>query len=146
MSRVLPDDLWGACTVYGEARGESYLGQVAVGEVIRQRMARRIFSDGSVAGTVLKSKQFACWMDGDPNRLAIAEVVDTEPAWLSCLTAWAESATSISTRGATHYLNPEAVLRAAGRLPSWASRPNDPELLNEALVTLRVGRHVFLKL
>lgn len=146
MSRVLPADLWGALTIYGEARGESHLGQVAVGEVIRARMARRIFSDGTIAGTVLKARQFSCWMDGDPNRLAIAEVHDTEAAWQSCLRAWAESATSIATRAATHYLNPEAVLRATGRLPSWACRASDPALLNEALVTLREGRHVFLKL
>jgi spore germination cell wall hydrolase CwlJ-like protein len=144
--RVLSPDLWGALTIYGEARGESYLGQCAVGEVIRNRIIRRLASDGSVAGTVLKAKQFSCWMDGDPNRLAIAEVDDAEAAWQSCVRAWDESATSIATRGATHYMNPELVLRIAGRIPTWAADARDPTRVAEALVTLREGRHTFLKL
>lgn len=146
MSRLIPDDLWGALTLYGEARGESYLGKVAVGEVIRNRMARGLASDGTVVGTVLKPKQFSCWLDGDPNRLAIARVEDTDPAWQSCVAAWAESALSIATRGATHYLNVPLVRSIAGRLPAWASEASDSQRVAVRLVTLVEGHHTFLKL
>lgn len=144
MQRVIPDDAWGTLTLYGEARGEPYQGQVAVGEVIRARMARRIFSDGSVPGTVLRPRQFACW--DDVNRIALGKVRDDDPAWISCAAAWTDSLAGLVTCGATHYLNPDAVLQAVGWLPLWAADPHDPKKLNESLVQLREGRHAFLKL
>lgn len=146
MNRVISDDLWGALTIYGEARGESYLGQVAVGEVIRTRTIRKVLSDGTIPGTVLKLRQFSCWCDGDPNRLAIASVLESDPAWDSCRQAWTESAKTIVTRGATHYLNPELILQQVGKLPSWAAEAKDPTQLARALVTIREGRHTFLKI
>lgn len=146
MSRVVPDDLWGTLTVYGEARGESYLGQVAVAEVIRTRTTRRLMSDGTIPGTIFKPKQFSCWNEGDPNRAAMAQIEDTDPAWVACRTAWAESARSIATRGATHYLNVDLVLRLRGELPTWAADPRDRTRVASALVTLVEGRHTFLKL
>ena len=144
MTRVLSDDLLGALTLYLEGRGESFLGQTAIGEVIRTRMARRLFSNGTLVSTIFSPKQFSGWED--TNRQALGSVQVDDPAWRSCERAWAESATTVATQGATHYLNPEVVLRVRGMLPSWAADPNDPKLLNQALVTLTCGRHVFLKL
>ena len=146
MTRLLSDDLLGELTTWLEGRGESFLGQTAIGEVIRNRTARRLFSDGTVVGTVFRSKQFSCWNDGDPNRVALGTLHVEDPSWHSCQRAWAESATSIVTKGATHYLSEQAVLQARGVLPSWAADPNDPKLANPALVTLREGRHTFFKL
>ena len=144
MIRVFPDELLGSATIYVEGRGESYLGQVAIGEVIRNRMAQRIFSNGTVDDTIFQRKQFAGWEDH--NRMALGSVETEDPAWRSCVRAWAESATSIVTRGASHYLNPTLVIKQLGSLPAWAGDPNDPMKFNELLVTLREGRHVFLRL
>lgn len=146
MSRVIPDEAWGGLTLYGEARGESFLGKVAVGEVIRARMARRLLSDGTLTGTIFKAKQFSCWNEGDPNRLFMAQVLDTDAAWQDCRLAWDESARSIATRAATHYLNVDLVVRLRGEVPTWAADPRNPRRVDERLVTLVEGRHTFLKL
>lgn len=147
MARLIPDDIWGTLTLIGEAEGESYLGQVCVGEVIRTRMRRRLFSDGTVVSTIFKPKQFSCWNEGEGSRrVRLATVDDTDAAWPSCLAAWLESAQSDVTGGATHYLAVAVVLRAAGKLPSWAADAKDPTKVAEALVTLREGAHTFLKL
>lgn len=131
--RLIADDLWAILTVWGEARGESFLGKVGVAEVIRNRMARRFLSDGTVIGTVLKSYQFSCWNTSDPNRLHMARLEDDSPMYHECARAWTESASTIVTQGAVAYLNP----RALPQLPAWY----DP-----AAITLREGRHEFLKL
>ena len=47
-----------------------------------------------------------------------------------------------NTNGADHYLAPTAL----PVLPKWAADPADPAKLNEALVTARIGNHVFMKL
>ena len=131
--RAVPDEVWAVLTLIGEARGESYLGKVAVAEVIRNRMTRKFLSDGTVVGTVLKPYQFSCWNTNDGNRLVIARTDLATPAYRECLRAWEESLTTISTQGAVAYLNP-AILP---QLPSW---------YDETKVTLKEGHHVFLKL
>lgn len=131
--RAVADDVWAVLTLLGEARGESFLGKVAVAEVIRNRMARRYLSDGSVVGTVLKPYQFSCWNTNDPNRLVMARAEADGPAFLECARAWAESATTITTRGAVAYLNPHIL----PQLPSW---------YDETKITLKEGHHVFLAL
>ena len=139
--RLLPDDVLGALTLVGEGRGESYFGRVCIGEVIRTRMARKLFSEGDVASTVLRDRQFSCWNAGDPNRLVLARMDDADPIYLACLKAWHESAVTIATRGATHYY---ATWMA--KPPAWAADPENPSLVDESKVTLREGRHIFLKL
>lgn len=48
-----------ATCIADEAAGEPYEGKVAVGRVIRNRMAAHYESDGTVVGTVLKKWQFS---------------------------------------------------------------------------------------
>jgi hypothetical protein len=148
MSRLIPDDIWATLTLIGECEGESYLGQVCVGEVIRTRMRRRVLSDGTLAGTIFKPKQFSCWNeDAGSRRVRLALVDDTEAAWPSCLAAWLESKTSDYTRGATHYLAVDAVKRLrGGTLPSWAADARDPTKVSATLITRVEGAHTFLKL
>jgi spore germination cell wall hydrolase CwlJ-like protein len=50
-----------ALTIWTEARGELYEGKVAVARVIHNRIAQGYFSDGTVAGTVLKFDQFSAF-------------------------------------------------------------------------------------
>lgn len=52
------DDLLATC-IADEASNQPYEGKVAVGRVIRNRMALKYESDGTVSGTVLKHFQFS---------------------------------------------------------------------------------------
>ena len=61
-----------ALTIYGEARGESITGQIAVGCVIRNRI-EKINSYNEVC---LKPKQFSCWNTNDPNYPILTEMAD----------------------------------------------------------------------
>lgn len=133
MSRLIPDEVWATLTLLGEARGESFLGKVAVGEVIRTRMARKYLSDGTVSDTVLRAYQFSSWNTTDQNRLAMARADSTHPLYQECARAWAESERTIVTQGATHYLAPAVV----AKLPPWY----DP-----TKITFREGGHEFLRL
>ena len=114
--RVIPDDVWGAITVWAEARGEPYLGQVAVARVIRNRIKQGWAHDA--AGVVLQPYQFSCWNTQDPNRLAAARMSSEDPEVQSCQKAWAESATNDAGIGeAVMYFAP----RAVSQTPKWAT-------------------------
>lgn len=129
--RLIGDHVWGALTVWCEARSEPYEGQLAVAEVIQTRMRRKYLSDGTVVGTVLKPYQFSCFNTEDVNRRRAAILEDTDPAYLMALQAWRDVAAGKSVvPNALHYLNPAAVKR----LPAWAS----PETFIRA-----IGAHHF---
>ena len=116
--RLIPDELWGALTVWMEARGEPFDGKVAVARVIRNRMAQHWYGRGDVIDIVLQPMQFSCWNSGDPNRRVAARLDDTDPAWTDSLKAWQESAhTEGGVAGATFYYNPSAVAKT----PAWAT-------------------------
>lgn len=58
-----------ALTIYGEARGESYAGKVAVANVIKNRYLigkkyRKHTWGNSISGVCLANKQFSVWNDG----------------------------------------------------------------------------------
>lgn len=58
-------------TIYGEARGESILGQIAVGCVIRNRVIKFHTSYQEIC---FKPKQFSCWNEDDPNYPILLEL------------------------------------------------------------------------
>lgn len=128
--RVISDSSLAAITIWQEARGESFEGKVAVGEVIRTRIRRKVFSDGTVAGTVLWPYQFSGFNTKDPNRIASFKLDDSDPQYQACLRAWEFSRDSNLTLGATHYCNLEIV----NPRPIWAT----PEAL-----TCVIGHHSF---
>ncbi|WP_439878845.1 cell wall hydrolase [Pseudomonas prosekii] len=127
-----------ARTLWGEARGESLAGQIAVAWTIRNRV-----NDGKTnswwgegyAGVCLAPYQFSCWNKTDPNfaylssankipfrelakaRIAADQVIDGK--------------VPDPTGGATHYY---AV--AMKNAPAWAAK---------AKQTLRLGHHIFFK-
>ena len=114
--RVIPDDVWGALTVYAEARGEPYEGKVAVARVIRNRVTQGWEKD--VAGVVLRPYQFSCFNTQDPNRLVAARVGSTDKQLQDSQAAWAESEHNDGgIGGAVMYYNPNGVHST----PSWAS-------------------------
>lgn len=145
--RLVSDDALAAITIWQESRGEPFEGKVAVGEVIRARMARRYMSDGTVAGTVARDRQFSGWNHNDPNRIPSLRIDDTDAEVKACVQAWHESARTQHALGAVHYLNVEATKRGRldGTLPAWAADPDDPARVNERRVLAVIGRHHFLR-
>lgn len=69
-----------ALTLFGETRGEPIEGQIAVAQVIRNRVRIDLGNDGKpdwwgegYRGVCLAPKQFSCWNDGDPTQGAIID-------------------------------------------------------------------------
>lgn len=118
---VSQEDLyWLARAVYGEARGESYTGQVAVAAVILNRVRHKDFPN-TVKGVIFERLAFTCVADGqiylEPNNTAIK----------AARTALAGQDPS---GGALYYWNP------AKATSKWIwSRP----------IIKTIGNHVFAK-
>ena len=106
--------------VYGEARGESYTGQVAVAAVVLNRVESSSFPN-TVAGVIYQRGAFDVVSDGQinlqPNQTAISAAQDAINGW-------------DPSYGALYYFNPNTATS------SWIwSRP----------LTVVIGRHRFCK-
>jgi spore germination cell wall hydrolase CwlJ-like protein len=135
IGRLIPDDVWGILCIFAEARGEVYEGQVAVGNVVRNRTRRRFFSQGTVCSTVTFPKQFSWCNASDPQRQRVFGAVWEDPAIKTAARAWFESEhRKCVPDDVTHY---HTLARPAGVEqwpPFWAR-------LMSARVT--IGGHVF---
>lgn len=73
-----------ANAVYGEARGEPYIGQVAVAAVILNRVESASFPD-TVYGVIFEPRAFTAVADGQiwltPNETAREAVIDAINGW-----------------------------------------------------------------
>ena len=121
------DDTLAALTIYFEAQGESFAGKLAVAAVIRNRMAHRFHSDGTVRGTVLRRKQFEPWITRDPNAIRF-DPFNTKMK--ESLLAWklVQDGREI-VDGAVFFYNPHIV-----KAPRWA-------LVHRKVA--RIGAHEF---
>ena len=107
-----------SCCVYGEARGESYTGKVAVAAVILNRVKSSAFPN-SISGVIYQAGAFTCVSDGQINMGTNDECTR---AAQDALNGWDP------TGGAIYYFNP------ATATSKWIwSRPQ--------LVT--IGKHIF---
>ncbi len=109
-----------AKTVYAEARGEPYEGQVAVAAVILNRTRNPAFPD-TIAGVVYQKDAFTAVSDGQinltPNDTALKAAKDAMNGW-------------DPSYGAIYYYNPVTAV------DTWIySRP----------VHITIGKHVFAK-
>ena len=123
---------WGK-TVYGEARGEPFLGQVGVGWVIRNRAAKPGWWGKDIDSVCRAPFQFSCWLEGDPNRRLLDALVTEDPHYrraLSVVGLVASDDLSDPTGGATYYVN---LLLAH---PEWADR---------FVKTALIGAHTFFR-
>lgn len=128
--RVIPDDMWGPLCIFAEARGEPFHGQVAVGNVIRNRMRKAYFSDGTVSSTVLWPYQFSWMNTKDHQRTRVLEVDMEDQRLATAIRAWQRSAEE-------DVVPPETVLYHAHYVdPDWARSPRTREVA-------RVGAHIF---
>ncbi len=106
--------------ISGEARGESYIGQVAVGSVIVNRVKNPNFPN-SVYGVVFEPGAFDAVSDGQYYRAPASSAVKAARA---AINGWDP------TGGAIYYWNP------ATATSRWIwSRP----------IIARIGRHVFAR-
>ncbi len=104
--------------VYGEARGESYTGKVAVAAVILNRIASSSFPN-TVSGVIYQSGAFTCVSDGQIN---LGTNDECTQAVYDAINGWDPSG------GALFYFNPATATSA------WIwSRPQ--------IVT--IGQHIF---
>ena len=104
--------------IYGEARGESYVGQVAVGAVVLNRIKSASFPN-TMAGVIYQSYAFTAVDDGQinltPNATARKAAQDAMNGW-------------DPTYGALYYYNPRTATS------SW---------IFSRKTTITIGNHVF---
>ena len=120
--------LYMAKTIFGEARGESQNGQIAIGHVILNRVKAGGWYGASIKDVVLKPYQFSCWNQGDVNRELIINKTSQQ------LLPYYELSKKIingtipdNTGGATHY-------HAKSVTPYWAASMTK---------TATIGNHIF---
>lgn len=106
--------------IYGEARGESYVGQVAVGAVVMNRIKSASFPN-SMSGVIYQSYAFTAVADGQinltPNETARKAAKDAMNGW-------------DPTYGAIYYYNPAIATSA------W---------IFSRQTTVTIGNHVFAR-
>lgn len=95
-----------ARTIYGEARGESQDGKLAVAHVIRNRAERGGWWGASIEDVCRHPWQFSCWNENDPNRVKLDALDANDPVAAECL--WAALAVLLgkhvdNTSGSCHY-------------------------------------------
>jgi N-acetylmuramoyl-L-alanine amidase len=127
-----------ARTLWGEARGESLAGQIAVAWTIRNRVfdgkAKSWWGEG-YAGVCLQAWQFSCWNKNDPNYAYLSGAKPIPAAQYAQALKAADQVMAGTvpdpTGGATHYY-----ATTMPKPPTWAK---------SAKQTLRLGQHVFFR-
>lgn len=134
------DILIGALTIYGEARGCTQEGRVAIAHTILNRMrARKWWGSGvhpyrnhSMAAVCLKPWQFSVWNASDPNYALLSRLRDEYRqaiqnkdcrASLKALIDALDGYAPDPTGGATHYLTSR--LHDSSKAPAWSRQNSD---------------------
>jgi len=119
--------------VWGEARGESAVGKLAVLWVVHNRALLR---DTSLKTEALRDRQFSCFNADDPNREKLLKAHELDPAgWKACdaiCELYAAHLTTDPTKGATHYY-----VAAMKNPPTWGRGHHG------WVETFEEGHHVF---
>ena len=106
--------------IYGEARGESYVGQVAVGAVVMNRIKSASFPN-TMSGVIYQSYAFTAVADGQIN---LTPDATAKKAAQDAMNGWDP------TYGAIYYYNPNTATSA------W---------IFSRTTTVTIGNHVFAK-
>lgn len=104
--------------IAAEARGESYIGQVAVGAVVLNRVAHASFPD-SIAGVIYQKGAFSCVNDSN---WSVPANETSRRAARDCINGWDPSG------GAVYYFNPR--------------KTNDAFMHSRPVITV-IGNHNF---
>ncbi len=121
-------------TLWGECRGEPWIGQVAVACVIRNRKQSDRWWPDTYQAVVTQRKQFSCWNGTEPT-LVLGPMSEQLKHIAEGIF---ENLIPDITHGANHYIN----AFAAPREPSWAQRTKQVTLWPSTFV----GIHTFYKL
>ena len=95
-----------ARTIYGEARGESWTGKLAVAWTMRNRADNPGWWGKDIYSVCLKPWQYSCWLSTDPNAAVITQVTLDTSQFRECFAAAClvyDHRISDPTSGATHY-------------------------------------------
>ncbi len=106
--------------IYGEARGETYVGQVAVGAVVMNRIKSSSFPN-TMAGVIYQSYAFTAVADGQIN---LTPDANAKKAAQDAMNGWDP------TYGAIYYYNPKTATS------QW---------IFSRQTTITIGNHVFAK-
>ncbi len=104
--------------IAAEARGETYVGQVAVGAVVLNRVAHASFPD-TIAGVIYQKGAFSCINDSN---WAVSATTTSRKAAQDCINGWDPSG------GAVFYFNPR--------------KTNDAFMHSRPVITV-IGNHTF---
>lgn len=128
--RLITDDALATATIFMECEGEPYEGKLGVAEVIYTRWkVKPGYSDGTLAGTVLRAAQFSGWNTNSGNRIRSVQIQDDNDIVMDCAKAWAAACAGSNTvGGATLYANLDICS------PSWAGSCD---------LVAKIGRHSF---
>lgn len=121
-----------ARTIWGEARGESFNGQIAVAWVVLNRLAKGGYGT-TIEEVCKKPWQFSCWNTSDPNRAKIENLVDEDHDFFRAKGIAALVMTkdfSDPTDGSTNY---------------FADSIDPPSWSRQMVPTVTIGRHRFFR-
>lgn len=114
-----------ARTIFGEARGETADGKLAVMHVLLNRLAAGRWK--TLAAVCMASKQFSCMNDGDPNRIKLFSVSAEDLV---------DEYVAVDNPGDDLTLGAEYYYAVGIQPPPWVSA---------MAKTVVIGRHVFYK-
>lgn len=138
MIASLPPIMVMSLTVWGEARGESRLGQKAVAWVIRNRADNPRWWGNDITDVCLKKYQFSCWNHNDPNYPRLTNEAtrvrpDFKAVYVVCKAVLeSQSADDDPTNGANHYCT-----RSIASKTAWT---------HGQVPVAEIGNHLFYRL
>ena len=125
-----------AKTVWGEARGESTEGQIAVAWVIKNRAMNPKWWGRTIEEVCLKKYQFSCWLESDPNRAKMDKLTEEDlKEQIEVCQSVLDDEVSDPTQGANHY-------HVKGLLPSWVRNEEDDSIKQPIVI---IGNHSFYR-
>ena len=95
-----------ARTIYGEARGETLKGKIAVAHVVLNRVKAKSWWGRTIHGVCRKPWQFSAWNANDPNRPRMERVTISDRLYRDCLYAAVgaiQGHLKDPTKGSCHY-------------------------------------------
>ena len=137
----LPDDRLLALTIYGEARGESRDGKIAMASVVLERVDHRNWDGDTIHAVCLMPWQFSCFLPGDPNFPQLARIAEDFDAALQ------KSAALVVchdiARGVLDGRIPRDPIVAATHAVQYCTVDCRPKWAAKMREVAQIGRHIF---